>query len=252
MMKLALAIVALGFATALTAQTDSTARTTKMDNKQLLQELSNRSSDHFLIQYGLDGWANKTDSTPTKGFSRHFNMYIMTDKPFKTNPHYSLAFGVGIGSSNIFLDNTTADVAGKTNSNRLTFKDVRAAPRYKKYKLVNVWAEIPIELRYLTDPLTPNKSWKFVIGGKVGTMINAHTKGKTPTDASGNTLAGQDKTIEKVNNRKFFNGTRLAGTVRVGYGVISLYGAYQVNSLVKEGLGPQLHPYSIGICLGGL
>lgn len=270
MMKLALATVALGFVTALNAQTDTTntiptgpqvrssynddsvANRRTIDNKQLLQELSNRSNDHFLIQYGYDGWANKTDSTPTKGFSRHFNMYIMTDKPFKTNPHMSIAFGVGIGSSNIFLDETTADVAGKTNSSRLIFKDVTGLPRYKKYKLVNVWAEIPIELRYLTKPLTPNKSWKFVIGGKIGTMINAHTKGKSLTDSAGNVLAGQDKTIEKVNNRKFFNSTRLAGTVRIGYGILSLYGAYQFNSLIKDGLGPKLNPYSIGLCLGGL
>ena len=134
MMKLVLGIIALGFATTLTAQTDSSVRTTRIDNKQLLQELSNRSNDHFLIQYGYDGWANKTDSTPTKGFSKHFNMYVMTDKPFKTNPHMSLAFGVGIGSSNIFLDNTTVDIAGKTNTGRLVFKDVSSAARYKKYK----------------------------------------------------------------------------------------------------------------------
>ncbi len=270
MKKIALALALLGCSTILFAQqvpvpTDSlgiaTPTSTKpntpptqkqLDNKQLLQEITSKSRDHFMIQYGFDNWTGKTDSVKTGGFSRHFNMYIMLDKPFKSNPKLSLGFGVGFGSSSVFLDNTTVDIAGKTNASRLVFRDVSAAARYKKYKLTNVWAEIPVELRYVMHPLTPSKSFKFAIGGKIGTMVDAHTKGKTPLDASGNTVSGQDKTIEKVSNRKFFNSTRLAGTVRIGYGILSLYGAYQINSMVKDGLGPQLHPYSIGLTVSGL
>jgi hypothetical protein len=248
MKKIALALAALGCSTILFAQqlpvpTDSlgiaTPTATKpntpptqkqLDNKQLLQEITSKSRDHFMIQYGYDNWTGKTDSVKTGGFSRHFNAYIMLDKPFKSNPKLSLGFGVGFGSSSVFLDNTTVDIAGKTN----------------------VWAEIPVELRYVMHPLTPGKSFKFAIGGKVGTMVDAHTKGKHLLDASGNTVAGQDKTIDKVSNKKFFNSTRLAGTVRIGYGILSLYGAYQINSMVKDGLGPQLHPYSIGLTVSGL
>jgi hypothetical protein len=253
MKKIALALVGLIGGTTLFAQIDSTtANPKKTDAKQLLQEITSHPRDHFMIQYGYDNWTGKTDSVKTKGLSRHFNAYIMLDKPFKTNPKYSVGFGLGVGSSSVLLDNTTVDIAGKTNTNRLVFRDVSTAARYDKYKLTTVWAEIPIELRYVMKPLTPGKSLKVAIGGKIGTMINAHTKGKHLLDASGNTVAGQDKTIDKVTNRKFFNSTRLAGTVRIGYGIISLYGAYQVNSMVKDGLGPQLRPYSIGLTISGL
>ncbi len=57
-----------------------------------------------MLQFGLDGWSGVIpDSVKPSGFSRHFNAYIMLDKPFKTNPRFSVGLGVGIGSSNIFL-----------------------------------------------------------------------------------------------------------------------------------------------------
>ena len=56
-------------------------------------------ADHILMQFGSDMWTNKPDSVNTNG-GKHFNFYLMTDKPFKTNPKFSVAYGLGIGSSN--------------------------------------------------------------------------------------------------------------------------------------------------------
>src|SRR4051812_41572768 len=92
----------------------------KKDWKKI--DLSNRSNDHLLIQYGLDGWAGTNDSTKPSGFSRFFNAYIMLDKPFKTNPHMSVGLGVGIGSSNIFFDRRNVDV--RSTSVRMPFTNV--------------------------------------------------------------------------------------------------------------------------------
>jgi hypothetical protein len=38
----------------------------------------------------------------------------------------------------------------------------------------------------------------------------------------------------------------------MGYGFISAFGTYQFGSLIKEGLGPQVKPWSIGITISGL
>ncbi|MEP6514381.1 MAG: hypothetical protein ABJA79_10955, partial [Parafilimonas sp.] len=73
-------------------------------------DLSNRANDHFMLQYGYDGWGGTNDSINTDGFSRHFNFYLLFDKPFKANPHYSVAFGAGLGSSHIFFSNTYIDL----------------------------------------------------------------------------------------------------------------------------------------------
>jgi hypothetical protein len=91
----------------------------------------------------------------------------------------------------------------------------------------------------------------MAVGVKVGTLLDAHTKGKNLVNQTGNSINGS-KYILKEKDKKFFNNTRLAPTLRVGYGPFTIYGAYQITNFFKEGLGPNVRPYSIGICLGGL
>lgn len=213
--------------------------------------LKNRANDHFLMQFGFDGWSGAPDSIKTTGFSRHFNMYVMYDMPFKTNPQWSVAIGGGIGSSNIFFEKTDVLLTATATSKSVAFRNVADTNHFKKYKLTNVWLEAPVELRWVKNPANPNKSFKIAIGAKVGTMVSAYTKGKNLQNKSGNSLYG-NKYTEKTKEKAFFNGTRLAGTIRIGYGVFSLYGAYQLTSLFKDGFGPQISPYSIGISIGGL
>jgi hypothetical protein len=210
-------------------------------------DISNRSGDHFLIQVGYDGWANKPDSINTKGFSRSLNIYLMFDFPFKTNPQWSVALGAGIGSSNIFFDKMVVDVAGTTQN--LRFRNVADTNNFKKYKLVTAYLEAPVELRFTLDPANYNKSFKVAIGAKIGTLLNVHTKGKNLQNRSGGTI---NSYIVKENSKRYFNGNRLCVTGRVGYGSFSLFGSYQVNSFIKEGVGPDIKPYSIGLTISGL
>jgi hypothetical protein len=210
-------------------------------------DLSNRSNDHFLLQYGFDGWSGTPDSISPKGFSRHFNAYVMLDRPFKTNPRFSVAFGLGVSSSNIFFKGTYVDV--RATSTTLPFRRVDSTDHFKKFKLTTVFAEIPVELRFNTNPSNSNKGYKIAIGAKVGTLINVHTKGKTLENKNGQTL---NSYTEKENSKRFFNTTRVAATARVGYGFLSLFGSYQFTQLLKDGAGPDIKPYSIGITLSGL
>ena len=71
-------------------------------------DLTGRAADHLMFQIGTDTWMNTPDSVKLgSGTSRHFNMYFMYDKPFKSNNKYSVAYGGGIGTNNIFFDNRT-------------------------------------------------------------------------------------------------------------------------------------------------
>lgn len=202
------------------------------------------SKDHLVIQYGGYSWLQKPDSINTGGFSRTFNMYFMFDYPFKTNPHFSIGLGVGVGSDNLFLKNTNVDLK---NNTRLYFNR-DSVNTYKKYKLVTAFLEVPVELRYTSDPANNNKSVKAALGLKVGTMINAHTRAKVTRDA-----ANEGGYTTKVNDKVHFNNLRLAATARLGYGIISLFGTYQVNQFIKDGSGPvDVRPLSIGITISGL
>ena len=210
-------------------------------------DLSNRSNDHFMIQYGIDKWSGGNDSTTPSGFSRHFNMYFMLDKPFKNNPKFSVGLGVGVGSSNMFFEKKSIDL--KSGSARLPFTKLDSTNHFKKYKLTTVFLEAPVELRYNSNPENSNKGLKMALGIKVGTMVNAYTKGKTFVNKSGTTV---NDYIMKESNKRFFNSTRLALTGRVGLGIIALQGSYQVTALLKDGTGPVINPYSIGISISGL
>jgi hypothetical protein len=245
MKKLFIAILVLSFSNSLLAQ--EVAKATKKKDKKV--DLSNRPADHFMIQYGADGWMGKPDSIRTTGFSRHFNMYFMLDKPFKNSPHFSVGFGAGISSSNIFLKNTYLDI--KSSSAKLPFRAVDSTDHFKKYKVTSIFLEAPIELRYYSDPEHVDKSWKAALGVKVGTLLNVHTKGKNLVNKNEQSLYGTNY-VAKESNKRFFNGTRLALTGRVGYGNISFDYTYQITQLLKEGAGPELRPYSFGITISGL
>src|SRR4051812_13561037 len=151
-------------------------------------DISNRPNDHLMIQYGYDSWGSVPDSINTSGFSRHFNIYGMLDKPFKSNPHISIGFGLGIGSSNIFFQDVYVNLKSPTTT--LPFTDVSQSDvnHYKKYKLTTVFAELPVELRLVGNPVTPDKGFKAALGFKVGTLLDQHTKGKNAINASGSTI----------------------------------------------------------------
>ena len=212
-------------------------------------DMGNRAADHLVIQYGSDSWTSRPDSVRTGGFSRHFNMYFMFDKPFKTNPKLSIAFGVGIGSSNMFFENTKVDL--KSNSSRLPFTAVDSTDHFKKYKVVNIYGEIPIELRYYSNPANPNKSWKAALGVKVGTLLKTYTKGKDFVSKGGGSIYGPTY-IVKENNKRFFNTTMLAVTGRIGYGFMSLDAGYQFNGVLKDGAGATMNRFSLGLTISGL
>ena len=110
------------------------------------------------------------------------------------------------------------------------------------------YLEIPLELRFSSNPVKGD-SWKIALGGKVGTLINAHTKGKDLQDKNNSTL---NTYIEKENSKRYFNGTRLMATARIGYGIFSLFGTYQLNNVLKDGVGPNMKLFQVGFTLSGL
>ena len=233
------AILFLGFVSF--AQTDTSR------NARLLSPMQIPSSDHFMIQIGGASWQNKPDSIGTKGFSRTFNMYLMLDFPFKTNPHFSIALGPGLSTDHIFLDKRTANITG--TSNTISFRNVADTNHFKRYKLSTAFVEVPIELRYAARPETNGNCLKLALGVKVGAMLSAWTKGSTLQSKSGTTL---NDYVEKEKSKHYFNTTRFSATGRVGYGHFSLFTSYALTPVFKEGVGPKMNTLSIGLALGGL
>ncbi|RYD73769.1 MAG: PorT family protein [Sphingobacteriales bacterium] len=212
-------------------------------------DLGNRAADHFMIQLGFNSMQGAPDSISShiKGLQRGANVYFMLDKPFKGNPRLSIAIGAGIGTNNYYFKKMIVDIA--STSTVLPFRDVDSAQNFKKFKLSTAFLEVPLELRFTSNPENPNKSFKAAIGIKAGTMLNAHTKGKILRDAN-------DKVINnytvKESTKSYFNTTRLAGTARVGYGIFTLFGAYSFTGIFKDGVAADMKTLQVGLTISGL
>ena len=214
-------------------------------------DLTGRASDHLMLQFGSDAWTSRPDSIKTAGFSRHFNVYFMYDKPFKKDQHYSVAFGAGIGTSNIFMDDHTY-VNLKTSASTLPFQHLDStANHFAKQKITTIYLQAPVELRYYSDPAHPGKSWKAAAGLKLGTLLKAYSKAKNYETASGASIYGKTY-IEKQEDKRFFDATDVTLTGRVGYGIISLDLGYQVTGVLRDGYGPVMNKVSFGLTISGL
>lgn len=218
-------------------------------DKKKIGGFMNRTGDHVMLQLAYDSWTGAPDSIKSRmhGFPRGANIYVMLDQRFKSSPQWSVAFGLGVGTSNIYFKNMVVDIKSKTNT--LPFKNVDSIDHFKKYKLTTAFLEIPLELRFTLDPENESKSIKAALGVKVGTLLNAHTKGKTLLNKNGGTV---NSYTAKETGKGFFNSTRLAGTARIGYGNFSLFGSYQFNNIFKDGVAAPMKLFQVGLTFSGL
>lgn len=216
-----------------------------------IRNIESRSKDHLHFQLGSNFWLQSPDSVFTKGLSRSFNAYLFFDLPFKTDPRFSIGIGVGAGSDHMFFDKNARRDLDITNNSGIRFRKLTGADTnnvYKSMKLHTAYLEAPVELRFMSNPLQHQKSWKFALGMKIGTLITAVDKTRFDRDAAGN----RNYNI-KVKDRKNFNNLRIAGYARVGYGNFGLFFQYQLNDFIKEGQGPnQIRPFQAGFTFSGL
>lgn len=209
--------------------------------------LFGQAGDHLIIQLGYTAWAGKPDSIHTTGFSKSINVYLMFAFPFKNEPRLSFAAGGGISSDHIQFKDTYVGITDQTE--RIQFSDESGGDHFKRTKLVTTYFEAPFELRYTMDPSKGDKSIKFAVGGRVGYMLNAHTRSKDLEDSDGNEV---NSFSVKESSKDFFNATRVVATVRAGKGHFSLYGSFQATPLFKDGVAAQIWPFSIGLSVSGL
>jgi Outer membrane protein beta-barrel domain len=217
------------------------------EKKKTILSRAEKANDHFMVQVGANMWSGKPDSIKTKNLGRDINIYFMFDFPFKTNPKLSVGLGAGVGSASVFFDRGSVDITG--NSARLVFRNLDSANHFKKYKLATAYLEAPVELRYVQNPDNSDRSFKFAIGAKVGTLVDVHTRAKELRDKNGTAI---NNYTEKIKQKKYFNSTRLSVTGRIGWGNFSVYGQYQVTTLLKDGAGAAIRPITVGLTLSGL
>ncbi len=108
---------------------------------------------------------------------------------------------------------------------------------FKKSKLTVSYLTIPLLLEFQI-PVNDGSNQVFLSGGVIGGLnLGSHTKVKTDHAKS------KDHGNFNINPFKY----SLAG--RIGLKDISIYATYSLSKLFKDGGGPELHPFTIGISL---
>jgi hypothetical protein len=246
MRKVFLSVLALIVAGTVLAQKDTSVVSKPAAPSVQVSSLP-RGNDHLLIQLGYLNWNGIPDSIYTKGLPRTFNAYIMFNFPFKTSPNWSSAVGVGIATDNMYFDKMYVDL--KSTATRMPFTNLADTNHFKRFKVATAYLEAPVELRYSTNPDNDKSSLKFAVGVKIATLLSAHSKGVDQQNSSGTTL---NSYTEKESSKKYFNTTRFSATARIGMGHFSLFGSYAITPLLKDAVGPVIHPLTIGLTLSGL
>ncbi|WP_162902923.1 outer membrane beta-barrel protein [Taibaiella koreensis] len=201
------------------------------------------SRDFLMLQLSYDNWAQTPENVKIGGIGRGFNAYLCYDFPISKS-NFSFAAGLGIGTNNIYFDDQR--LVMNTASSTAVFQnvDTNGVDNYKKSKLNTTYLEAPFELRFFGNKDNRNRGFKMAIGMKVGLLVGAHTKEKHNV--------GGTYVVEKVNTKRYFETWRFTPTARIGWGNFSIFGTYSLSQLFKAGAGPEVYPYSIGICITGL
>ncbi len=108
------------------------------------------------------------------------------------------------------------------------------------------YIDVPVEFRFSTNPDDPSRSFKVALGGRVGYLVNSHTKLKYKED-------GDLKTLK---NKQDFNLSpiRYGAYMKIFIGNFSFFGVYNINPMFREGKGPaetKTSYYTVGISVSG-
>lgn len=212
--------------------------------KETISEDKKPSKDFFMLQLSYDGW-NQAETDVTTKFNRGIGAYINYDFPMgnKKDNNFSFAIGIGVSSSNIYFDKEVPNF--KTNAEATSF--VTPDSLSSKFKLNTAYLEAPLEIRYFGNTYNRNKGFKAAIGVKIGYNVGATLKYKTEVGEESRYLM-----TEKEKSSRFINQWKFAPTVRIGYGNVSVFGSYSITNLFREGRGPEINPFQVGICISGL
>jgi hypothetical protein len=181
--------------------------------------------------------------------SRTVNVYYQYDIRILKS-RFSLVPGIGLSMERYKFKNSYTPGYAATSSDSIVMYSPTALgfSKLKKSQLVANYLEIPIELKYSTNPEDPARSFKISIGGRVGYLFDSFSKVKYREEGE----------LKKLKNKENFNLTDLRYGVlaKIGVGNFSVFGYYNLTPLFKDGKGlyeagaaKDFNTFTVGISL---
>jgi hypothetical protein len=175
---------------------------------------------------GLKGLPNTVDLASERSYSISWNV---NDYEVPIHPHWLLVSGIG-------FDWTRFHFSGNVGlQNRDGYTDFFSDDRtLKDSKLLIYYGKIPLLLEYQTG--------KFYIQGGVEGLVKLYSKSRIEINDGRRTSKEdfRDLKIHPVNMRFFLH---------TGFAKFGVFGYYQPFSIFKQGRGPELRSFGVGISL---
>lgn len=196
----------------------------------------------FVLEFGFNQPLDKPEEFDI-GFwgSRTFNIYYLYDIRIGQSK-FSVHPGVGFGFERYKLSNDYTLETGDEGSVL-----VPASDQYndvKKSMVVANYVDVPIEVRFNTNPNDPGRSFHVALGGRFGYLYDSFTKIKYRED-------GETKKIKDKQNFSL-NDFRYGAFFKVGAGNFALFTYYNFSPVFKDDRGPEqteMNNLTIGISL---
>ncbi|MFT4980598.1 MAG: hypothetical protein ACI9UR_000436 [Bacteroidia bacterium] len=202
--------------------------------------------ERLLVNMNFDYWLFTPSTIEPKWFaSRGVDIAILYDQVIARS-NFSAALGLGFNSHNIHIESFPIEYEIEsggtyTHLNSSFFKDKKVIVN----KLSTNFVDVPIEIRFRSNPRKNGKRIAASVGFKLGWLVQSHTKTKTDQDLyfNGVNFRNKVKTYDIPNLTKFRYGV----TARVGYAKFYLNFFYSLTPLFLEGRGTSAVPISVGI-----
>ena len=140
----------------------------------------------------------------------------------------------------------------------------------RKTKLTAMYITVPLLFEMQTKNPRRMKRFFFSVGGLISARISTHTKiyfneankeYKLKVPGSGDpgeykpgtyiTPGSTDRNIIKSFNSFYLQPVKFDASLRIGYGLLSFFGTYSLNTFFQSNRGPKLYAWTVGITLVG-
>lgn len=182
--------------------------------------------------------------------SRGGNVYYTKNIPLGES-NFSVAPGIGIANRQLYMKNVYLFDPGTA---LVTLPEVPDSLDRNSSKLAFTYLEIPVELRWNSQPNKRGHVFKVATGFRAGYLIGRKFKyngqvyeGNEFLNDSGSDLVYSEKF--KVKQLENMIKYRVAPSFRIGYGSVNLFGLYHLNRDFEIGRGPEMNGYSFGLSI---
>jgi hypothetical protein len=151
---------------------------------------------------------------------------------------FGVVSGLGLQWNNWRFDN---DVVLSPDSAQIYGYHDKSIDSYIKSKLTASWLRLPVFFEYQTSKLNHKNQFYVSAGAVLGLRLGAHSKQVHFQDG--------DRSKPKIYDDFHLNPFKVDAEIRIGWGMINLFANYSITTMFKDGEGPVLHPYTIGLTL---